>query len=186
MHNMRQLIRTAFDHSTTDKGYYHEYEHMYANIFSSFEPKSILEIGVKEGKSLHSWHLLFPEAKLTGLDIAQNTLKFDSFEYVIGDSTDKDVTDKLGFYDVIIDDGSHNLYDQIMTFTNLKNKFKYFYVIEDISLVGSKGNPHPGYMDSANALKTCIRKCGYKGIALFDSFNKRHPSCSLVIQSNEF
>lgn len=184
MLGMRQYIRDVFDVTNTDKGHFHEYEHMYANIFSSFEPKSILEIGVRGGHSIRAWQKLFPNARVVGLDIKETTLiEGPAFEYVIGDSTDPAIAAKLGKFDLIIDDGSHHILDQILTFNNFKDSFNYAFVVEDISFAR---HPHPGSEHSIKVLMACIQKCGFRGIARFESYNKRNPSCSLVVQSNTF
>lgn len=184
MFGMRQHIRDVFDITNTDKGYFHEYEHMYAGLFANFTPKSLLEIGVKNGRSIRAWQMLFPNASITGLDIERQQLEpGKDFEYIIANSTEHSAVKDLPNYDVIIEDGSHHVYDQILTFTNFKNKFNYYYVIEDVSYARDN---HPGSEHSIKVLKSCIKKCGYRGIAVYDSYNKKNPSVSIVIQSNTF
>lgn len=185
---MTKTVKDAFFVSNTDKGYYHQYEYMYANIFSSCTPKSILEIGVKDGNSIKAWQMLFPEAKISGMDIVKSKKLFDMkpFDFIEGSSTNYETTSKLDNYDIIIDDGSHHILDQIITFSNLKNKFNYFYVIEDISFVGNNIDVAPNVIATANVLKACIRKMGFYGISMFDSYNTHKKCCSLVIQSKEF
>jgi len=179
-----ETVRAAFDLAGTDKGSYHEYEHMYAMMFSFFAPDSILEIGVKRGASLAAWQMLFPEAKLSGLDIleADDLRNNKSFNYMIGDSTTFDMS-SLPVYDVVIDDGDHTVEAQIKTFDNFKDKFKYFYVIEDINFV--KDNE----VDSSDPVKRLldhIVNAGYRGVVSFPSYNKRKDTRALVVLSRSF
>lgn len=113
-------------------------------------PKRILEIGVKEGASMCMWLEYFPNAEVHGLDLFQEntslsvleriTREFD-FNYDFfdgrrflhqGNQCDWQILEELRKYDfdVIIDDGSHNSRDQMMTFFGLFSGKHYF--IEDI------------------------------------------------------
>lgn len=114
------------------------------------EPKRILEIGVKEGRSLAMWAEYFPDAEIHGLDLFTNTTE-EEVNCYLGEQIEKlplefaasihlhqgnqcdylllEQLRKLDF-DVIIDDGSHNSRDQLMTFFGLFNGKHYF--IEDL------------------------------------------------------
>lgn len=113
------------------------------------EPKRILEIGVKEGKSLAMWAEYFPNAEIHGLDLFEennvnNVLDFlstgyhspfdviDKFKLHKGNQCDWRMLEELRKldFDVIIDDGSHNSRDQMITFFGLFNGKQYF--IEDL------------------------------------------------------
>lgn len=183
MNGMTKYIRESFDLANTDKGYYHQYEYMYANIFANFIPDSILEIGVKEGNSILAWQQLFPKANITGMDITKKNLVTKlPFKYLIGSSTTFDVS-TLGNFDVIIDDGSHRVEDQIETFKNFKDKFNYYYIVEDVNFV--KDND----ITSDRPVKLLIEAIqaeGFKGISSFMSYNKRKNTRSLVIMSKNF
>lgn len=125
-------------------------EHGYIPFYEKHlpkEPKRILEIGVNEGRSLGMWAEYFPNAIIHGLDlfaeneiktvykkidlIAQGGLKFDQFTMHQGNQCDWLLLEQLRKFDfdVIIDDGSHNSRDQMMTFFGLFNGKHYF--IED-------------------------------------------------------
>lgn len=126
-------------------------EHGYLPFYEKHlpkNPKRILEIGVKEGKSLAMWGDYFPEAHIIGLDLFEeyshetvfkNIDDFSNGECDIskinlatGNQCDWRVLEELRKYDfdVIIDDGSHNARDQMITFFGLFNGKHYF--IEDL------------------------------------------------------
>lgn len=179
-----ETVRAAFDIGGTDKGHYHTYEYMYAMMFAFFEPKSILEIGVKRGKSIAAWQTLFPSAEIAGIDIQEAPHLFNKkpFNYMIGDSTKFD-TSALPKYDVIIDDGDHSVEAQIKTFDNFKTKFNYFYVIEDINFVkNSAKDPQ----EPVTKLIEHIKSSEFFGIASFHSYNTRKDTKALVILSRSF
>jgi hypothetical protein len=186
MNGMTQYIKDTFDLAKTDKSESHSYEYMYASVFSNFIPQSLLEIGVKSGRSIYAWQKLFPKAEITGIDISKNNLiteiTKDSFKYLIGDSTVFDVS-TLPVFDIIIDDGSHKVEDQIKTFKNFKEKFKYYYVIEDINFV--KNHDHTSDLPLKKLIAS-IQEEGFYGIATYPSYNKRKETKSLVVMSKDF
>ena len=98
--------------------------------------------GYKPGGSLRSWREFFPNAIIYGIDIQPDTQFFDEERIVtfLCDSTDQFQVDQFmraiqhEKFDIIIDDGSHRLDDQVAT---LRHFFKFLgnngtYVIEDI------------------------------------------------------
>lgn len=132
----------------TDKGSLkHNYMPFY-ELHLPKEPKRILEIGVAEGRSMAMWGEYFPNAEIYGLDLFSETSHetvfrnldhwFDGdwdinrFHLHTGDQCDWVILDSLRHFDfdVIIDDGSHNSRDQMMTFFGLFNGKHYF--IEDL------------------------------------------------------
>lgn len=124
-------------------------EHGYIPFYEKYlpeTPKRILEIGVKEGRSLAMWAEYFPDAEIHGLDLFEEYSPHNIFDYIIekdakfprniflhkGNQIDYNQLEILRRYDfdVIIDDGSHNSRDQMMTFFGLFNGKHYF--IEDL------------------------------------------------------
>lgn len=105
-------------------------------------PRKILEIGVKDGASIQMWHEYYPNAEIHGLDLfseksAKEILdcyfsETDKITFHTGNQCDWLLLEQLRKYDfdVIIDDGSHNSRDQLITFAGLFNGKHYF--IEDI------------------------------------------------------
>lgn len=109
------------------------------------KPKRILEIGVKEGRSLAMLAEYFPNTEIHGLDLfaeysiqqaMQNIYELFAMTNRVqlhqGNQCDHLVLEELRKldFDVIIDDGSHNSRDQLMTFYGLFNGKHYF--IEDL------------------------------------------------------
>lgn len=136
-------LRKTLNRNVTDKDDPHNYLAIYQQEMDKTENVSILEIGVWMGGSLILWDSYFKNATVIGVDLYP---KFDGkipedIEYPVHvvDSTDKNVCDKLfenNMFDYIIDDGSHNIYDQIKTFDNFYPKLKVGgkYFIEDIEV----------------------------------------------------
>lgn len=143
---MQTLEQLAIKYST-DK-----YEHGYMPFYEKHlpkEPKRILEIGVKQGYSVAMWGDYFPNTEIHILDLfAEYTehdvaeflgLPFDDykgdknrFHFHKGNQCDWRILELLRKFDfdVIIDDGSHNSRDQLMTLFGLFNGKHYF--IEDL------------------------------------------------------
>lgn len=117
----------------TDKG---SLNHNYMPFYEKHLPKSpkkILEIGVLEGASIRMWKEWFPEAEIHGLDLFTNAIpEIESVVLHQGNQCDYVLLDKLRNenFDIIIDDGSHNSRDQMITFFGLFNGGQYY--IEDI------------------------------------------------------
>lgn len=155
-----EKIRKAFISSGTDK-VKHGYHKPYFDLFSGIQPSSILEIGVKEGKSLAAWKILFPTAQITGLDISDKLLdkkiiEFADAKIIITDSTKEINTKITEQYDVIIDDGSHNYNDIIKTFSKFCNNFSYAYVIEDV-------------MYNIDIIMSHVKSKGFTNIKIYES-----------------
>lgn len=97
-------------------------------------PKKILEIGVKEGASIRMWKHYFPNAEIHGLDLFEEfpMPNIPGVKWHKGNQCDWRVLEELRKekFDVIIDDGSHNSRDQMMTFFGLFNGGHYY--IEDL------------------------------------------------------
>jgi predicted O-methyltransferase YrrM len=81
---------------------------------------SVLEIGVYRGGSMRMWSRFFgPHARLVGVDIDPVALVSagDRYTVVLADQADPDamrnLAEKYGPFDVIIDDGGHSMVQQI-------------------------------------------------------------------------
>jgi len=97
-------------------------------------PKKLLEIGVLHGSSIRMWKEWFPECEIHGLDLFESNPipDIEGATWHKGNQCDYVLLDKLRNenFDVIIDDGSHNSRDQMITFFGLFNGSQYY--IEDL------------------------------------------------------
>ena len=97
---------------------------IYENIFKQYRNKKIIfvEIGVFSGGSLFMWREFFgKDARIIGIDLNKDALRFQNygFEIFIGNSSSvdfwKDFFYKVGSVDIVLDDGGHTNYQQIIT-----------------------------------------------------------------------
>jgi demethylmacrocin O-methyltransferase len=126
-----------------DKGTAHTYIDEYERLLAPYRNNpngTFLEIGVSWGLSMQMWHEYFA-GSVMGIDIHlhPNTLSLRNtprLQLVEVDATTPQVLDVLGVqqFDVIIDDGSHRLADQIQTFELLRSHVRTggLYIIEDV------------------------------------------------------
>lgn len=105
----------------TDKFGYHDYTPNYFKLFKHLKeaPIKVLEIGVggyadddRGGQSLEVWRDFFPKAQITGIDIQKKTMDLgERVEILQGSQVDaeflKELVEKRGPFDIIVDDGSH-------------------------------------------------------------------------------
>jgi len=140
----------------------HGFIPIYSSYLKSFRQKAkfVIEIGIKYGASLKMWHDYFPKATIVGID---NMVKHDpsiwaksEFEsrvivWKADQSNPKDLSrfiyqsqGMMGKVDLIVDDGSHKMYDQQLTLAKLFVMLRPggIYVIEDLdtSLAGGPKN----------------------------------------------
>lgn len=97
---------------------------IYSRHFAPFrgKPVRILEIGIYRGGSLDMWQWYFgPQVTLVGVDIDEDAKAASDPKHVveIGDQTDPEflrrVAEQHGPFDIIIDDGGHEMQQQIVT-----------------------------------------------------------------------
>lgn len=121
----------------TDKELRHRYADVYEELLSTFreKPITLVEIGVQCGWSMRAWREYFQHAALIGID---NRLQFDGvpdgWSFRLADATNHEsLLDALvaESIDVVIDDGSHRVEDQIATAETLIH-LTDLYIIEDI------------------------------------------------------
>jgi len=97
-------------------------------------PRKLLEIGVKDGASIRIWKDWFPNTEIHGLDLFSEGTppEIEGVKWHKGNQIDYLLLEQLRKenFDVIIDDGSHNSRDQLMTFFGLFNGGQYY--IEDL------------------------------------------------------
>ena len=100
------------------------YFYIYDKLFEKYKNKKItfVEIGIFSGGSLFMWKNFFgKKAKIIGIDLNPESKKFEryGFKIFIGDQSKesfwKNFFSKVGKVDVILDDGGHTNYQQIIT-----------------------------------------------------------------------
>ena len=113
----------------------------YTNVFSPLveEPVKLLEIGVYHGASVKMWEEYFINGQITGIDIDP---KFPANSMPCVITADAYSTSGLkhfndSSFDIIIDDGSHILDDQLYVVRNYMRKLKPggMLIIEDIQKI---------------------------------------------------
>jgi hypothetical protein len=130
----------------TDKGTTFYPSHGFSEIYDDFfinkrnDVLKVLEIGIDKGNSLRMWRDYFPNAIIYGLDV--QTHQFFTEERIITSyANQSDIHDLNNFideyggdFDIIIDDGGHDIIFQQFTLGVL---FKYLkpngvYIVEDL------------------------------------------------------
>ena len=104
------------------------YFDIYHRHFEPFrgKPITVVEFGVFQGGSLQMWRDYFgPQAHIVGVDINPQCADMadGQTEIVIGDQEDRvflrELAERLGTIDVVIEDGGHTMDQQINTFEEL-------------------------------------------------------------------
>lgn len=140
-----------------DKFYSHSYIPVYEKLFKGRSVRRLLEIGIGyedlmkpfvpkyiHGASLKMWEEFLPDAEIFACDIREDTLinKGRIHSMVCDQSKGHSLADMIfeftdglsKMFDVVIDDGSHQTDDQILTATCLFPRLSPhgLYVIEDV------------------------------------------------------
>ena len=139
----------------TDK-FDHGYDVLYDKFCNTLQSKNlnILEIGSRQG-STQLWRDYFPNATIISADIAQhNTINItdvwgipNTIGYQFNQSLEEDhlkLIENFKYFDVIIDDGPHRSYEQILSLHLL---FPYLnkggiYIIEDLHNTDPDSDPN--------------------------------------------
>ena len=152
------------------------YFQIYDTLFSKYRNKKItfVEIGIFSGGSLFMWRNFFGrKAKIIGIELNPEAKKFEKygFKIEIGNQSSKEFWKKFflkyGKVDIILDDGGHTNYQQIITANNCIPKIKDdgMLVVEDV---------HTSYMKKKwyNPSKYSFINFSKK---LIDDINSRFP-----------
>jgi len=133
--------------SGSDKGTWHSYIDVYESLLSGFASKGavLLELGVATGKSLLMWHEYLVDGTVHGVDLCTmpaclNGVPSVFFHWM--DLNDKFSMEKefAGMeFDIIIDDASHLVGQQVLDVSILMPKLKDggIYIVEDVSDLSS-------------------------------------------------
>jgi hypothetical protein len=128
-------------HIHTDKYYVHAYIPVYEMYFNELKEKNInfLEIGVQNGGSLELFKRYFNNGSITGVDINDCPpwlLKSDRIKFFKADAYSSEILNSFqnDSFDIIIDDGPHDLYSMLYVskFYLSKLKKEGLLIIEDI------------------------------------------------------
>ena len=123
MYEKKSLI-SFFEESEYHTIKYRNYFPIYEKLFAKFVNKKItfVEIGVFSGGSLFMWKKYFgKDARIIGIDLNSDAKRFekDGFEIFIGNQSDENFWkvffEKVGDVDIILDDGGHTNFQQIVT-----------------------------------------------------------------------
>jgi hypothetical protein len=148
---MRTLRQIFNDHKYApdygDKGSVHTYIDEYETLLFPYKTGcSVLEIGLEHGGSLKMWNEYFTNSQITGITLYYPTyltsphsledINNNKINVIINNACSSEIlssVEHFGF-DVIIDDGSHLVEEQIASFNLFKRRMNKggIYVIEDI------------------------------------------------------
>ena len=125
MNNLNNLhLYDLYKKSPLESHKWESYFYIYEEIFSELKGKDItfVEVGVHNGGSLFMWKEYFGKnSRIVGVDLNPNAklLEEYGFEIYIGSQNDSDFWDnfhkEVNGIDILLDDGSHDYYDQILT-----------------------------------------------------------------------
>jgi hypothetical protein len=124
-----------------DKDTVHSYIPHYERLLEPYRKNStFLEIGIWKGQSIKMWDEYFVDSKVVGVEVFEERTgglhEDPNYNVIVADATKLDFLNQIEdlSFDVIIDDGSHYLQEQIISFNLLKGKMNKggIYIIEDI------------------------------------------------------
>lgn len=127
----------VFEKYQTDKN---SSGHNYAPYYAKHLPETatkILEVGVDRGESMKIWLELYPEAHVWGLDLfieKPEPFQHERVTWIKGNQADSKLLDDVrnyGWFDFIVEDGSHWSRHQWMTFYGLWGSCD-LYIVEDL------------------------------------------------------
>ena len=130
---------------SADKGSVHSYIEVYEDLLKPYRNcKNVLEIGILAGQSLLMWEEYFSEASVHGVDItdkdlgpmiAAGTHKISIFNACDTEQVEKHFAGMK--FDVIIEDASHALSDQLALYGIFKNYLtpNGIYIVEDVDKI---------------------------------------------------
>ena len=125
----------------TDKEYEHRYvTNHYERIFAFYRKKAkrFCEIGIADGDSLMMFRDYFSEATIVGCDLVDKSIEEERVSVVkMNQSVDAEIDsfcESQDDFDIILDDGSHKMRDQQVTFSKLFRKLNPggLFIIEDL------------------------------------------------------
>lgn len=135
-----------------DKSSLHSYGEFYEKLLAPYKESAhrILEVGVRGGGSLKAWRDWFPNATIFGIDngheagiwdpkgeerikvLYADTFKPDTVDLAIRKTVRSIYESSSLEFDIVIDDGCHNVLAQAATWGMIYPFTKSIYVIEDV------------------------------------------------------
>ena len=131
--NALQDLIKSFNESPQPSFKVTNYFQIYSDLFSHLRDVdcTFIEVGVFNGGSLFMWRKWLGEkARIIGVDLNPAAKKWEEFgfEIYIGDQGDplfwQNLYAKIGKFDVLLDDGGHQTFQQIVTLTEGLNACK--------------------------------------------------------------
>jgi 8-demethyl-8-(2-methoxy-alpha-L-rhamnosyl)tetracenomycin-C 3'-O-methyltransferase len=137
---MLSLDELFLKHGTDKSSLNHNYAPTYERYINPARVKSLLELGVDRGASLRAWRDWLPWADIHGIEINYR-LGIEGCVIHYGNATDKVLIDRLGVFDLIIDDASHETAQIERSLELLWPHLSSggWYVIEDLAANGNVG-----------------------------------------------
>lgn len=131
----------------SDKDSWHKYGSVYDGLFPNRDSvTAVLELGIAYGASVVAWREIFPNAVIVGLDVdpCVPCPRLDRMEMRQGCQTDRNTLATIvgsRNYDLIIDDASHKISDQLVSLFFLWPYLKEggYYVIEEFDIQDGTG-----------------------------------------------
>jgi trans-aconitate methyltransferase len=120
----------------TDKATLHNYLQFYEKHLPdrSFNGR-LIEFGIWTGSSIRMWREYFPNAEIVGVDVKLRCEPMEGVTLIEASSTDIAELQKLGSFDIIIEDASHDTLDQQINFFWMYNHQLNpggLYIMEDL------------------------------------------------------
>ena len=146
----------------TDKESNHHYGDAYERMFPDRSVvELVMEVGVADGSCLRAWRDAFPNATVVGLDVHNSDLAFgDRIEFHLGNQLRKDdclraVAGRQ--FDLIVEDGTHNIADTLLTLYWLWPSIKPggLYVVEEWYNITSDRNRVRALWPDVEVVGTC-------------------------------
>lgn len=167
---MTELTNIANEFGT-DKGTMFREQHSFTEFYYPYlvhlkdKLVNVLEIGVENGASLKMWKKFFgSKANIYAIDINSTTLNYqeDRIKIYIYDQSNRESLNKFKEeikdikFDLIVDDGSHNMKDQIITLYELYPLLKEdgLYILEDLHTSLWSGNENTSVLDFLIKMKS--------------------------------
>ena len=136
---METLNEIGLKNNSDKSSNYHCYLDLYDKYFSKYRGENInfLEIGILFGDSLKIFDEYFINSNIVGIDIEDKShMEKENIKIIKGDQSDRTLLNNFEdeYFDIILDDGSHKMEHQQVSFGVLFKKLKSggIYVIEDL------------------------------------------------------